>query len=267
MRPCFLVRAERSWMPANSCFCPGQSNPSKLPLTGACAEGLSAGTAPRRACRRKAEVWLVDPECPDASTIRRVGGLLSQGGVVIYPTETYYGLGGHPGLSEALERIYRIKGRAFNKPLPLIAADREAVYGAVAEWPPVAERLAEAFWPGPLTLILRAASSVLALLHAQTGKVAVRISSHPVAQALANEIGGLLTATSANESGQQAYRTPAAMPGELLAQADGLIDAGHSGPDRGNLPSTIVDVSTAVPLLVRPGCIVWERLEEVMSDE
>ena len=253
-------------MSVNFSLFPRQSTPPKLPLAGSGTESLSVGTEQRRVCRRKTRIWQVDPECPDAPTIRCVGELLSRGGVVIYPTETYYGLGGNPGLSAALERIYRIKGRAFNKPLPLIAADREAVYRAVAEWPPVAERLAEAFWPGPLTLILRAASSVLALLHAQTGKVAVRISSHPVAQALAGEIGGLVTATSANESGQQACRTPTEIPEELLAQVDGLIDAGPSGLEGADLPSTILDVSAAVPLLVRPGCIPWERLEEVMND-
>jgi len=212
-------------------------------------------------------VWRVDPQYPERQTISLAGKVLGQGGVIIYPTETFYGLGGNPTLPVAVERVYRIKGRAFNKPLPLIASNLEAVYRAVAEWPKIAERLARMFWPGPLTLILGAASSLLPLVHAGTGKVAIRISSHPVSQALASETGGLLIATSANRSGQQAYRTPMEIPGELLAEVDGLIDAGPTGGAFADLASTIVDVSSAAPRLVRPGCISWEKVKRVLSAE
>ena len=208
-------------------------------------------------------IWRVDPQYPEGQTISLAGKVLGQGGVVVYPTETFYGLGGNPTLQRAVERIYRIKGRAFSKPLPLIASNLEAVYRAVAEWPKIAERLAQTFWPGPLTLILGAASSLLPLVHAGTGKVAIRISSHPVSQALASETGGLLIATSANRSGQQAYRTPMEIPGELLAEVDGLIDAGPTGGAFADLASTIVDLSSAAPLLVRAGCIPWERVKRV----
>lgn len=184
---------------------------------------------------------------------------------MVYPTETFYGLGGNPTLQQSVERVYRIKGRASSKPLPLIASNLEAVHRAVAEWPKIAERLAQTFWPGPLTLILGAASSMLPLVHAGTGKVAIRISSHPVSQALASETGGLLIATSANRSGQQAYRTPMELPGELLAEVDGILDAGPTGGAFANLASTIVDVSSAAPRLVRSGCIPWERVKRVLN--
>lgn len=222
---------------------------------------------PSSSGRRVTQRWQVHPQRPEAPTINCAGALLTRGGVVIYPTETYYGLGGNPGLLATVERIYRIKGRAYSKPLPLIGSDLEAVFRAVAEWPLVAERLAEAFWPGPLTLILGAAPSLLPLVHAHTGKVAVRISSHPVAQALARAVGGLLTATSANQSGQRPCRTPAEMPATLLAQVDALLDAGTVGVGTASQPSTIVDLSTTVPGLVRPGCISWERVEQVLSGE
>jgi L-threonylcarbamoyladenylate synthase len=254
-------------MSADSLLHPCPPNPPEPPFPEGRRVGLRPEPKEHGASRWQAGVWQVDPQHPATPLIRCAGELLSHGGVIIYPTETYYGLGGNPRLLAAIERIYGIKGREFSKPLPLIASNREAVYRVVADWPLVAERLAEAFWPGPLTLILRAASSVLPLLHAQTGKVAVRISSHPVAQALAAAIGGVLTATSANQSGQPAYRTPTEMPEELLAQVDGLVDAGLSGVGSTDLPSTIVDVSTATPRLVRPGCISWERLERVMNDE
>ena len=253
-------------MAVNSLPCSCISDSSSPPrLSGAGGAELRVAAQSCRAGRRPAKTWQIDPQRPDQHVIDAAGELLSQGGVVVYPTETYYGLGGHPELLSAIERIYTIKGRAAVKPLPLIAADLEAVYRAVADWRPVAKKLAEVFWPGPLTLILNAAPSLVPLLHAHTGKVAVRISSHPVAQALARAIGGLLTATSANQSGQRACRTVSEMPEDLLVQVDGLLEAGTLGEGTIDLPSTIIDLSTAVPRLVRPGCIAWERVEEVLS--
>jgi len=251
---------------SSPCSCVSDlSSPTRLSDAGgvelrAAVQGCHAG-------RRPAKSWQVDPQRPDQHASDAAGVLLSQGGIVVYPTETYYGLGGHPGLLSAIERIYAIKGRAAVKPLPLIAADLEAVYRAVAEWRPVASELANVFWPGPLTRILNAAPSLLPLLHAHTGKVAVRISSHPVARALARAIGGLLTATSANQSGQRACRTVSEMPEELVARVDGFLAAGTLGEGARDLPSPIIDLSTAVPRLVRPGCIAWERVEEVLSAE
>jgi len=210
-------------------------------------------------------IWKVDPQRPEAESLRPACELLSQGGVIIYPTETSYGLGGNPKLALAVERIYRIKGREFSKPLPLIAAKIEAVHQAVAEWPMPAERLAQVFWPGPLTLILPAAPHVLPQIHGATGRIGIRISSHPVSQALAAGAGGLLIATSANRAHQQALQTPSEVPGEFLALVDGLVDAGHSGEECGNLPSTIVDVCASPPRLIRAGCISWERMLQVIG--
>jgi L-threonylcarbamoyladenylate synthase len=185
--------------------------------------------------------------------------------VIIYPTETFYGLGANPKLPLAVERIYRIKGREFVKPLPLIASNLEAVYGAVAAWPMPAERLAQAFWPGPLTLILPAAAHMAPQVHGATGKIGIRVSSHPVAQALATGAGGLLTATSANRAHQRAFQEPSEISTDFLALVDGLVDAGPSGADRGQLPSTIVDVSVFPPRLIRAGCISWEQVLQAIS--
>jgi L-threonylcarbamoyladenylate synthase len=210
-------------------------------------------------------VWEVDPQHPEPRIIGLAGNLLSRGGVIVYPTETLYGLGGNPELLEVAERIYRIKGRELSKPLPLIASNLDAVYRAVAEWPIGAEKLSRAFWPGPLTLVLRAAPHILPLIHGSTGKIAVRVSSHAVARALAAEAGGLLIATSANLAHQRACRTPSEMPEEFLALIDGLMDAGPSGGSSGSLPSTIVDASALAPRLIRAGCIPWEKLLQVIG--
>jgi L-threonylcarbamoyladenylate synthase len=210
-------------------------------------------------------IWRVDPQRPEPEFLRLAGELLNQGGVILFPTETFYGIGANPRLPLAVERIYRIKGREFNKPLPLIAANLEAVYGAVREWSMTAERLAQSFWPGPLTLVLPAAADILPQVHGGTGKIGIRISSHPVAQALATGGGGLVTSTSANQAHQQAFRAPSEIPAGFLALVDGLIDAGPSGGDRGSLPSTVVDAGVFPPELIRAGCIPWERLMQAIS--
>jgi L-threonylcarbamoyladenylate synthase len=181
---------------------------------------------------------------------------------VVFPTETFYGLGGDPWHSAAVERIFCIKERDMRKPLPLIAADNAAVRQVTARWPGVADLLAQAFWPGPLTLVLAASTLLPPALHAHTGKIAVRVSSHAVAQEIAIAVGGLLISTSANLSGQPACRHPDKLAGKLLAQVDGVL---HAGPTVGGQPSTLVDVTVHPPQLVRAGAIGWERIEAVLS--
>jgi L-threonylcarbamoyladenylate synthase len=209
-------------------------------------------------------VWKVDPQLPEAASLHLASKLLKQGGVILFPTETFYGIGANPRLPLAVERIYRIKGREFNKPLPLIAASLEAVYGAIKEWSKTAERLAQSFWPGPLTLVLPAAPDILPQVHGGTGKIGIRISSHPVAQALAAGGGGLVTATSANPAHQQAFQTPSEIPAAFLALVDGLVDAGPSGGGSGSLPSTVVDAGAFPPRLIRAGCIPWEKVMQAI---
>ena len=206
-------------------------------------------------------MWRVDPRNPGEEAVECASLLLRKGGVVIFPTETFYGLGGCPGLENTIERIYRIKGRMLDKPLPLIAAGMGDVRRAAAEWPAAAERLARVFWPGPLTLVLLAAPDLPPVLHARTGKIAVRVSSHPVAQALASGAGGLLISTSANLANQPPQTDTGDLASSLLAQVDGMIDAG-SVP--GGAPSTIVDISTPLPRLVRSGCVSWESIQRVL---
>lgn len=202
-------------------------------------------------------VWKIDSRKSENEAVAGAAALIRVGGVIIYPTETFYGLGGNPMSEAAIERIYRIKGRDFEKALPLIAADLPSVKRAVARWPESAKRLAEAFWPGALTLILPASSELPSRLHAYTGKIAVRISPHPVARKLSAAAGGLLISTSANIAGRPPSKRPREIAPELLERVDGLIDAGELP---GNLPSTIVDLSFDPPRLIREGQVSWERV-------
>jgi L-threonylcarbamoyladenylate synthase len=202
-------------------------------------------------------MWRMDPLRLDPEIVDQAASLLARGGTVVYPTETLYALGAHPMDEGAVRRIYIVKGRDSRKPLPLIAADRSAVTRAVSDWPPDAEALARSFWPGPLTLILPAAVDLPSVLHAGTGRIALRISSHPVARALSAGAGGLVVSTSANLTGETPCRRVEEMSEDLFARVDGVVDAGGLP---GGLPSTIVDVTCVPARLVRVGRLPWESI-------
>jgi len=203
----------------------------------------------------KPRIWKTGDGAPP-EVIFEATGVLRQGGLLIYPTETFYALGAVPAHG-AVERIFGLKGRDFTKALPLIASSRKAVLSVVSGWSETAEKLARDFWPGPLTLILPANSSLPSILHAGTGKVAVRISPHPVASRLAESAGGLLVSTSANKAGQPPANDPATICGEVLCGVDGFVDAGNLA---GGFPSTIVDVTVQPPKTIRVGRIRWEEI-------
>ena len=207
-------------------------------------------------------IWIVDEAIPSTSIVNDAALLINNGGLVVYPTETFYALGGQPTHERVIKRIFAVKERNAGKPLPLIAASATDVRQAVNNWSEAAELLAQAFWPGPLTLIMEASPKLPSELHLKTGKIAIRISPHPLAEALAESVGGLLISTSANISGQSAIAHPDDIEPALLAQIDGLI---HAGKVAGRTPSTIVDVSAAVPRLIRAGCVPWEAVEQTLQ--
>ncbi|MFZ2448229.1 MAG: L-threonylcarbamoyladenylate synthase [Syntrophobacteraceae bacterium] len=217
-------------------------------------EGLSVDPKPR--------IWKSGPDKTPREVLAEAASLLARGGVVIYPTETFYALGAVPLMGEALDRVFSVKGREAGKPLPLIGSGKEAVLNAVSGWPEAAEKLAGAFWPGPLTLVLPASSSLPSALHAGTGKVAIRVSSHPVAVLLAEGCGGLLVSTSANRSGEPPPSRPEEIHPDVLARADGFIDAGNLA---GGFPSTIVDVAVFPPRLLRAGAVGWDEIRRVLA--
>lgn len=204
-----------------------------------------------------AKNFSIDPAAISGEAIREAASILRAGGVVIYPTETFYALGAVPTIAEAVEKVFAIKGRDFGKALPLIACDLEAVHGAASQWPAPAERLARLFWPGPLSLVVPASASLPALLHAGTGKIAIRVSSHPVASLLARACGGLIISTSANVAGGPAPASRGDIDAGLLASVGAVLDAGNLP---GGFPSTIVDVSIHPAELVRHGRIAPEQI-------
>ncbi|MEJ5348992.1 MAG: L-threonylcarbamoyladenylate synthase [Desulfosoma sp.] len=194
--------------------------------------------------------------------------LLRRGGVVIYPTETVYGLGGDPRNAAVLERIYALKGRPLHKPLPLIASNVETVQKWVQWRSNPLDRIAKRFWPGPLTLVLQASMNVPQHLTSKEGTLAVRVSAHPVALLLAEACGGMVVATSANLSGEAVVSNPAELSSGLLTEVDGLVDIGPLPPSP---PSTILAVAFegtrySVQVL-RKGAVSIEALREFFHGE
>jgi L-threonylcarbamoyladenylate synthase len=193
----------------------------------------------------------------DPAGIRKVGRVILQGGVAAFPTETFYGLGADARNEEALQKIFQIKGREENKPLLLLIGDRDWLSGLVRNLPPVAGRLMEKFWPGPLTLVFEASPRLSALLTGGTGTVGVRLSPHPVAQTLIQAVGRAITATSANLSGQPSASVAAEVFRALGNRVDAILDGGQTA---GGLGSTVLDLSSPAPRIIRQGVISQAEL-------
>jgi len=187
--------------------------------------------------------------------------VIHAGGVVAYPTETFYGLGADPRSTAAVARVFALKQRPPDQALPLIAADIEQIIDHVGTLTPLASRLAAGGWPGPLTLIIPASPRLCDEVHRSTGKVAVRVPGDSIARALAARAGHAITSTSANISGEPPPTNPEQVASAFRIGLDVLIDAGRSP---GGLPSTIVDATGDSPVLVRAGAIAWDRVLEFL---
>ena len=186
----------------------------------------------------------------------RAIAILRSGGVVAYPTDTLYGLAVDPRSTRAVERLFEIKKREPGKAVPLIAASVEQASEA-AVFDGRARRVAESLWPGALSIVLQARTVLRPEILAADGSVAVRVPAHPISQALAAGFGFCITATSANLSGDAPTASPAVVARTIGNRIDFLLDAGESP---GGPPSTIVDLRSAEPRLIRAGAVAWERV-------
>ena len=191
--------------------------------------------------------------------IAEASSILRSGGVVAYPTETFYGLGADGQNEEAIKKIFLIKGRNFKNPISVIVGKVNDVRGLVDEVPEIALHLMERFWPGALTIIFKASPDISDHLTAGTGKIGIRLSSHPVATALARKLGHPITATSANFSGNNECTSADEVIQGIGDQVDAVIDGGQTP---GGLGSTIIDVTTDPPAILREGVIPKYKITE-----
>lgn len=234
-------------------LCLNEVNCPLLPRPG----GLTNSGAPRydRGVKTSVLVLGAGPEIP--AVVKAAAAVLAGDGVVAYPTETFYGLGA-AGLSRrAVEKVFRLKGRDARKPLSLIASDLDMVRELAGPLSPDFLRVAEEFWPGPLTAVLPAAAGLPEWLRGPGRTVGVRIPSPAWLRRLAYELSGPVTATSANRAGEPEI----AEPGPVLDLFGGRVELFiDGGPTPGGKPSTVVDFSGRRPAVLREGAIPSSRL-------
>ena len=203
------------------------------------------------------QVIKLEAENPDAEALARAARRLSDGGVIVIPTDTVYGLVCDPRNEAAVARVYDIKGRPRELPLTLLVASAEDLDRFCAVVPDSARRAAEAFWPGPLTIVLPRSQAVFPALTAGRPTIGLRLPDHAVPRDLIRLTGFPLASTSANLSGQPAARSGAAARAALGEQVDLILD---SGPAPLGLESTVADFGLSPPKILRQGAISPEQL-------
>jgi L-threonylcarbamoyladenylate synthase len=207
-----------------------------------------------------AEVIAASGSVPDASVVARAAEVLRTGALLIYPTDTLYALGGRATDDAAALAVRAAKGRDSGKPLPVIVASERQARALCLSWPQGAERLAAAFWPGPLSLVLPAGPDVPDGVTAGTRTVALRVPALALARAIAAAAGALV-ATSANVSGQPAPLSCAEAVEQVGFAAALALDAGLGNP----LSSTLVDLTGDEPRLLREGPVSWADVARALA--
>lgn len=197
------------------------------------------------------------------AAVQRAGNILRTGGLVAFPTETVYGLGGDALNPESSRRIYAAKGRPSDNPLIVHICRWEDLAPIVRERPETAEKLGKAFWPGPLTMILAKSDRVPGETTGGLSTVAVRMPSDQTAISLIREAGGYVAAPSANASGRPSPTLAKYVEEDLGGKIEMILDGGQACI---GLESTIVDLTEAVPTILRPGYITKEMLSKVLGE-
>jgi len=205
------------------------------------------------------ETLLLSAECEKNfnTAILKSAETIDNGGLVAFPTETFYGLGANINNANALKKIFEVKGRADNAPILLLIGDMHMVEYYVSHIPESARRIMNAFWPGGVTLVFNASDAVNPVLSAGTGKIGIRYSSHPVPSAISKKLGYAITGTSANISGKAPPDSAEKALEQLGGKIELIIDGGLT---RGVTPSTVIDVSNDNLAVIREGCISSEAI-------
>jgi len=196
-----------------------------------------------------------------SSEVRRAAQILRAGGLVAFPTETVYGLGADASNEKAVARLYEVKRRPADHPVIVHFQKPHHAFRWARDLPGAAAELAERFWPGPLTLILKRSALAKDFVTGGQDTVGLRVPSHPLAQALLKEFGGAIAAPSANRFGMVSPTTPAHVREDLGKDADLVLEG---GPSEVGIESTIVDLSSGNAVLLRPGAITRQQIDEIV---
>lgn len=198
----------------------------------------------------------------NALSVTRAAQVILDGGVVVYPTETIYGLGANALEPKIVEKVYRIKERLKSNPILVLVPDRQSLEELVIGIPEVAEKLMERFWPGPLTIVFNASPIVSPILTAGSGKLGIRLSSDNFCREVLSICRIPITSTSANLSGEPNPDTIGIISTKVLDSVDLIVDAGKL---ISRTPSTVVDVTKGKVELLRDGAVEFGRIQQLIE--
>jgi len=207
-------------------------------------------------------VLKINPENPENNILAIASFMLKLGEVIVFPTDTVYGLGANPFNEMSVLKVYEIKGREFNKPLPILVSNINTAM-KLGVFDERALKLARKFWPGSLTIVVRRKMGIASLALGGQDKIALRMPNHKVALKLAESLGGAIVGTSANVSGLKAAKTANEAKEMLGSRAKLILDA---GPSPKKVPSTIVDVTVKPFKIIRLGPVNIEEIEKVIGE-
>ena len=206
---------------------------------------------------------MVNQKALNVTQINESISYLKQGNLVVFPTDTLYGIAVDPANEQAVKRLIDIKGRSYDQGIPLLLGDTEDAKKYTTHFNIIAQRLANSFWPGPLTLVLPSAPSISALITGGRNTIALRVPDHPVARFLASEMGGAITGTSANKHGNENPVNVTEIRHQIGEYVDLILDGGVlSDP----AASSIVEIGNDDIHILRQGVIPEERLQKIAFD-
>ncbi len=204
----------------------------------------------------------INQESPEPEKIDKAVAILKSGGVIGFPTETFYGLGADARSEAAIGKIFDVKGRDFNNPILVVIGEPGQIDLFAQEIPAQARTLMKRFWPGPVTILFRASPVVSPKLTAGSGKIGIRLTSHPIARELSLRLGGPLTATSANLSGAPECSSAEEVLAQIEGRIDGIVDGGKTPGGKG---STIVDATVSPAKVLREGVIAAALIQDTLA--
>ena len=210
------------------------------------------------------QILKVDPSDLLANYSKHIRNILKSGGVIAFPTDTYYGLGVDPFNEKGIHRIFEIKSRTFDKPLLVLNSTKSQINQLTKNRSQEAEQLIQKLWPAPLTLILNAVSKLPNVLTANTGKVGVRLPKNEWTRHLIQTVGCALTATSANKNGEKNTQTAQEVSDIFGNEIDLIIDP---GPAPGGKVSTLIDTTISPPAVLRRGAITQQEIDSCITNE
>ncbi len=206
--------------------------------------------------KKNAETIKIDPTSPQHA-FSRCRDVIFRGGVIAYPTDTFYALGADPKNPAAVKKLYEIKGRQVDQPILLLIGKVDDVKEWAAEISPASEDLMKKYWPGPLTIVFKARAGVLRELTAGTGTIGLRVPGNELTCSLLNFLDIALTGTSANASGRPSPQTAEETAASVGYLVDLILDGGRTA---GGRPSTVVDVTTDRPKVLRKGAVLLHQV-------